>query len=229
MSKEVASIRKAFAQLRCDHDMDDCPNPECQGSGCTFCTPIITYIVALSQHNIRVVPETYIPHGKNGGPRNVLSGTCVDHTINAFWDSKGLAIKIPSEAERTVINQLRSDLTLFEIESTYTQGFDFLLTAHGGLKGTSKPICYRVVLNENLVWKNASHVTPLTRDTLQEMTYHMSYQYATATKCVRMVPVVYYSQRLANIASGYIGCKYLTSVDITRVDSFITFQCTNSS
>jgi eukaryotic translation initiation factor 2C len=206
LTTEVASIRAAFAMLRRDHEMDECRN-ECEGKGCAFCTPIITYIVALSQHNIRMVPKNFIPHGKQGNPRNVLSGTCVDNTINTYWDDNGFAVEPAGEKERILSQNVTSPVQLFE---DVKGGFDFLLTAHGGLKGTSKPIFYRVVLNENVVWRPSAEneVTPLTKDELQLITYHMSYQYATATKAVRMVPVIYYSHRLANVAVGYVGCKY---------------------
>jgi hypothetical protein len=81
--------------------------------------------------------------------------------------------------------------------------------------GTSKPIYYRTLLNENAVWRVSSDTTPLTRDTLQKLTYHMSFQYTTATKSVRTVPVVYYSQRLANLVMGYINLIRYTRGDDT--------------
>ena len=68
--------------------------------------------------------------------------------------------------------------------------------------GTSKPVYYRVLLNENYVAKVG---TPLTSDILQCVTYHMTFQYGTATKSVRSVPVVYYSSRLANMGLSYVG------------------------
>ena len=59
----------------------------------------------------------------------------------------------------------------------------FLLTAHGGLKGTSKPVLYRTLLNENEMHRPSSDAeTPLTQEELQRLIYHMSFQYTTATK-----------------------------------------------
>ena len=49
--------------------------------------------------------------------------------------------------------------------------FDFLLTPQGGLKGTSKPMLYRVLLDEN-----DSSPSPLTKDLLCEMIYQMAFQ-----------------------------------------------------
>uniref|UniRef100_A0A7S1ZRN1 Piwi domain-containing protein n=1 Tax=Trieres chinensis TaxID=1514140 RepID=A0A7S1ZRN1_TRICV len=84
-------------------------------------------------------------------------------------------------------------------------GRSFVLTAQGGLKGTSKPIVYTCLMNENLRYSNASGATPLTKDKLEIATYHMSFQYGTATKAVRSIPVIYYSKRLAEMGMGYIN------------------------
>lgn len=75
----------------------------------------------------------------------------------------------------------------------------------GGLKGTSKPIYYRVILNENAVWKPDAHASPLSREILQMITYHMAFQYGTATKAVRSLPVLKYSSRLAEMGLGYFS------------------------
>jgi hypothetical protein len=97
-----------------------------------------------------------------------------------------------------------TNMQLFELSDG---GFDFLLVAHGGLKGTSKPIFYRTILNENFVWRKNEDSTPLTKEMLQQCTYCMAFQYGTASKAIRHVPVVEYSKRLSNMAMGYVGCK----------------------
>ena len=51
---------------------------------------------------------------------------------------------------------------------------DFLLTAQGGLKGTSKPMYYRVRLNENKIW-GPQGGTPLTKEDIERCTYQMSF------------------------------------------------------
>jgi len=79
------------------------------------------------------------------------------------------------------------------------------MTSQGGLKGTSKPIYYRVLLNENAIWKASENCTPLTKEMLQTCTYYQSYQYGTATKAVRGIPLIYYSGRLANTGMGYVN------------------------
>jgi len=71
------------------------------------------------------------------------------------------------------------------------------------LFSVGKPVYYRVVLNENAVWKPNAVCTSLTKEMLEICTYHQSYQYGTATKAVRAVPVVAYSMRIANLFMGF--------------------------
>jgi hypothetical protein len=143
LETEVAALRKAFSDLRghCANQVgrqEPCRNVRvCQGNGCTWCTPIITYIVALSQHNIRIVPAAPT-EGRRGNLLNVPSGTCVDHTITPYVDGENFAVKWPDH-----VDQSGGEIQIFEQRNS--TGFDFLLTAQGGLKGTSKPIFYRVV------------------------------------------------------------------------------------
>jgi hypothetical protein len=150
------------------------------------------------QHNIKICPATAGDSFKN----NVPSGTCVDHTIVHFTD---LSL---SDDDR---NSPCLSERLFPNVDEQPSSFDFILTAHGGLKGTSKPVYYRVLQNDNLFMKPLARVpgaplsgTPLTKLQLEKMTYHMSFQYSTATKAVRNVPVLYYSSRLANVVMGYL-------------------------
>jgi hypothetical protein len=111
--------------------------------------------------------------------------------------------------------------------------FDFLLTPQGGLKGTSKPMHYKVILNENSrapagYERDASG---LTKEHLHEMTYFMAFQCkflivmldvrsgwsltqstilkdGTATKAPRKVPVLLNSEKLSNRVIKYGGCKF---------------------
>jgi len=165
-------------------------NNKCQGKGCIFCCPPITFIVCQTQHNIRVVPKmhTGLKH------KNVYSGTCLDQEILDVKDSLLIATKdVP-----------RDPVLCFE--DPREAGYDFLLTSQGGLKGTSKPVMYRVLLNENAVWKpHNCGGSALTKTKLQLCTFHMAFQYGTATKAVRIPPVVKYSQRLAGMMMGYIS------------------------
>jgi hypothetical protein len=72
----------------------------------------------------------------------------------------------------------------FPLTENVPSSFVLILKAPGGLKGTSKPVYYRVLLNDNLTIKplGSDLGTPLTKFELEKMTYHMSFQYGTATK-----------------------------------------------
>jgi len=146
------------------------------------------------QHNIKICPATQTDAVKN----NVPSGTCVDHTIVHFTE---LTLSDDKDQTDNIGDRLFPTMT-----EDAPSSYDFILTAHGGLKGTSKPVYYRVLLNDNLTIKplGSGSGTPLSKIELQKMTYHMSFQYGTATKAVRTVPVLYYSSRLATVVMGYL-------------------------
>ena len=129
--------------------------------------PMITFVVCMTKHKVRVVPHIR----REGRDKNVSSGTCVDNTI---MDANNVL-------KRSEMKDLPPELRRFDVPDG---GYDFLLTAQGGLKGTSKPIYYRVILNENAEY-GVRNATPLTKEKLELATYHMSFQYSTATKvCV---------------------------------------------
>merc|ERR1712232_985452 len=94
----------------------------CEGKGCVFCTPLITYVVCQSQHTIRIVPN-YRP--SNPRDKNVPSGTVVDETIMDYKDGAMATDMVVKEGPR------EAAITLFE--DVGGLGYDFLLTAQGGL------------------------------------------------------------------------------------------------
>lgn len=100
------------------------------------------------------------------------SGTVVDHeSIMALG-----TLRIPSNEDADSMRELNDpDKSYFGASAC---SYDFLLTAQGGLKGTSKPIYYRVRLNENACW-GPSGLTPLTRENLIYATYQMCYEYGS--------------------------------------------------
>lgn len=74
--------------------------------------------------------------------------------------------------------------------------YDFYLCSHGGLKGTSRPAHYHVLLDE----------IGFTPDSLQALSYKMCYLYARATRSVSIVPPVYYAHLAA--ARGKLLCDF---------------------
>ncbi|KAI8621752.1 Piwi domain-containing protein [Chytriomyces sp. MP71] len=80
--------------------------------------------------------------------------------------------------------------TVIDRDVTHPFEFQFLLYAHQGIQGTSKPTSYHALLDEN----------GFTADALQEITYNLSYTYARATKSVSVTPAVYYAHLAAERA-----------------------------
>lgn len=164
------------------------PCPQCLGNGCEFCTPLITIVVAQSQHGVKIVPS-----GPDAGTRNVPSGTILT--------SRTTGVKV----SRNVPAQGSTPVTLYTTDQEPCS--DFYLISHGGLKGTSRSVYYRVLFNENAVFRPSREASQLTSDVLQRITFLMSFQYSTATKSPRLIPVLLYSSRLANVAMGFLPCK----------------------
>lgn len=96
------------------------------------------------------------------------------------------------------------------VDDSFLDGSDgsFLLTPQGGLKGTSKPMLYRCLVNENdkvsrkVLVKNPQ-ATSLSKSVLTELVFDLAFQYGTATKAPRKVPVLLNSEKLAQRASNY--------------------------
>lgn len=92
-------------------------------------------------------------------------------TENANQGVKG---NVPSG---TLVDHIVDDYKLEEGGS-----FSFLLTAQGGLKGTSKPMYYRCILNENerppIRFANDASVaaTGIDKSSLHELVYGLSFQ-----------------------------------------------------
>lgn len=113
-------------------------------SGCLHCTPPITYVVSQTQHSICVVPKDLTQQ------KNVFSGTCIDDpVIMDYRDGRLMATK---DIDRTRHSNSRMEL----FENVDERGYDFILTSHGGLKGTSKVSLQTIVL-----FNIASHVPNL--------------------------------------------------------------------
>ncbi|GES75473.1 piwi domain-containing protein [Rhizophagus clarus] len=73
------------------------------------------------------------------------------------------------------------------------QDFDFFLQSHSCLQGTSRPIHYNVLYDEN----------NFTADGIQTLTYRLCYLSARCTLSISQVPAVYYAHLIANRAKHY--------------------------
>ena len=212
---EVGGIRKALFEWNHDNIADfTCINAaKCNQQGCVHCTSPITFVVAQNDHGTRIVPDV-----EKGGnmKKNVPPGTVIDSMITSFRNGMRVSTDpvIPVQG-RTFKNTV--DYNIAEEDG----GYDFFLVAQGGRIGTSRPVYYRVLLNENAVNKPVLYVkqegqqqvrqqaTKLTRDKLKILTYTMSFQYGTASCAPRKIPLLRYSEKLARIEND--SCKTTVS------------------
>ena len=89
-----------------------------------------------------------------------------DHNINivpSTWSEDSKRRNVPSGTTVSVVEE-------FRMNNNDPMGeFSFLLTAQGGLKGTSKPMLYTCLVNENLS-------SGLDKAKLKSLTYDLSFQ-----------------------------------------------------
>lgn len=126
--------------------------------------PQVTFLVAQTLNKVKLAPNIGQPIRLDG--RNVPSGTCVtdSRVISHVIDGSGM-------------------------QSEGFRDHDFILVPQHGLKGTSKPVYYRV-LKLGIVGSI---------QTIRDVTYSLSFRYATATKVPRLPAVLLYSQRIAGV------------------------------
>ncbi|KAK3421876.1 protein argonaute 7 [Eucalyptus grandis] len=84
--------------------------------------------------------------------------------------------------------------TVVDTVITHPKEFDFYLCSHSGVKGTSRPAHYHVLVDEN----------EFTSDELQKLVYNLCYTFVRCTKPVSLVPPAYYAHLAA-----YRGRLYL--------------------
>ncbi|KAI9076228.1 hypothetical protein K1719_041801 [Acacia pycnantha] len=84
--------------------------------------------------------------------------------------------------------------TVVDTRICHPREFDFYLNSHAGIKGTSRPTHYHVLLDEN----------NFKADELQTLTNNLCYTYARCTKSVSIVPPAYYAHLAAFRARYYI-------------------------
>lgn len=127
--------------------------------------PKVTFLVAQTLNKVKIAPALGQQIRLEGN--NVPSGTCVtdSRVISQIIDASGMQV-YEGGANR-----------------------DFILIPQHGLKGTSKPVYYRVLkLGIDGSQQN-----------IRDVTYSLSFRYATATKAPRLPAVLLYSQRVAGV------------------------------
>ncbi|BFG28423.1 hypothetical protein CerSpe_146970 [Prunus speciosa] len=88
--------------------------------------------------------------------------------------------------------------TVVDTKICHPTEFDFFLNSHAGVQGTSRPVHYHVLLDEN----------KFSADQLQSLTNNLCYTYARCTRSVSIVPPVYYAHLAAFRARYYIEGEY---------------------
>ncbi|KAF8681816.1 hypothetical protein HU200_045256 [Digitaria exilis] len=81
--------------------------------------------------------------------------------------------------------------TVVDTKICHPSEFNFYLCSHSGIKGTSRPAHYHVLIDEN----------GFTADALQTLTYNLCYTYA---RCTRSVSIAYYAHLGAFRARYYL-------------------------
>ena len=169
IEKEIRGIRQGYLEAK--PGQNECEH--CGGEvGCHHCCPLITFLVAQgggsTRHNIKLVPQRGSNNGGKPNP-NVPSGTCVD----------GEQLLMPTNLEvKHHEDQMRENSAGMDMyHATSERTSDFFLVAHGGLKGTSNGVYYRVILNENRVFRKQDSMNPLDRETLQQLIFSLSFIY----------------------------------------------------
>ncbi|GMH17535.1 hypothetical protein Nepgr_019376 [Nepenthes gracilis] len=84
--------------------------------------------------------------------------------------------------------------TVVDSKICHPTEFDFYLCSHAGIKGTSRPAHYHVLLDEN----------NFSADELQSLTNNLCYTYARCTRSVSIVPPAYYAHLAAFRARFYM-------------------------
>ncbi|KAK4380485.1 hypothetical protein RND71_002347 [Anisodus tanguticus] len=92
--------------------------------------------------------------------------------------------------------------TVVDTVITHPSEFDFYLCSHWGVKGTSRPIHYHVLWDENR----------FTSDELQKLVYNLCYTFVRCTKPISLVPPAYYAHLAA-----YRGRLYLERSDLSTL------------
>ncbi|GFP87334.1 protein argonaute 7 [Phtheirospermum japonicum] len=89
--------------------------------------------------------------------------------------------------------------TVVDTVIAHPSEFDFYLCSHWGVKGTSRPVHYHVLWDEN----------KFTSDEMQKMVYNLCYTFVRCTKPISLVPPAYYAHLAA-----YRGRLYLERSDL---------------
>ncbi|TPX61344.1 hypothetical protein PhCBS80983_g01189 [Powellomyces hirtus] len=141
--------------------------------------PAITYVACQKRHNARFFP--IVGPGAGGGGRGGFSGRGGRGGGGAGrgGGSGGGGVSYPYDNVPPG--------TVIDTGVTHPTLHDYFMVSHAGLKGTSRPVHYQVLRDENRI----------NQDDLQALTYELCHLYGKATRAVSVVTPVYYAHIVA--------------------------------
>jgi len=89
----------------------------------------------------------------------------------------------------------------------HAQEFDFYLQSHSGIQGTTRPVHYHVLKDEN----------SFTPDAIQNLTFALCHLYCRCTRSVSLVPPVYYAHLAAGRGAQYDMAQVMRGSDTSSV------------
>jgi eukaryotic translation initiation factor 2C len=87
--------------------------------------------------------------------------------------------------------------TVIDADVTSPENYDFYMFSHNGIQGTSRPVRYTVLYDEN----------SMKPDDIQSLTYNMCFTYARCTRTVSIVPVACLADLLAARGRAYLSSR----------------------
>ena len=198
--------------------------------------PTITYIVAQKRHNTRLfVANPRDGEGRNrdvpagtvvdtGRVENLLRPLFSLQCSMVFPSSWFVHIKV-QQTTKVVDNQGDASrnkgtsfstllfLTLFWWVWLYSpisatrKSSTFYLQSHSGIQGTTRPVHYHVLKDEN----------GFTPDAIQNLTFALCHLYCRCTRSVSLVPPVYYAHLAAGRGAQYDMAQVMRGSDTSSV------------
>ncbi|KAI1813465.1 ribonuclease H-like domain-containing protein [Poronia punctata] len=110
----------------------------------------------------------------------------------------------PTNSNNTVKSRNIKNGTVVDRGVTQATTWDFFLTAHKGLQGTSRPAHYTVLLDEVFRSKSAQDAANM----LEKLTFETCHLFGRATKAVSICPPAYYADILCTRARVYLADKF---------------------
>ncbi|KAI1122648.1 ribonuclease H-like domain-containing protein [Nemania abortiva] len=127
----------------------------------------------------------------------------------------------PTDQNHMVRSRNVKNGTVVDRGVTQAATWDFFLTAHSGLQGTSRPAHYTVLLDE--VFRAMSHDQAANQ--LEKLTFEMCHLFGRATKAVSICPPAYYADILCTRARVYLS-DMLEASDNQSVNTSTTTNTT---